>query len=862
MRKRNSSIQIELIIAVISITAAILWAGKVLFFASNSLYLDTTDALPHYTKIEYLAQCISQFKFPSWFPYWYNGATVMQYYPPLSFMLLVPLEIIFHNPTISLKIFIFSSLFIGSIGVWYIYCKHIGRWFGILAAVFYAAQPYFIISLLGWGVIAQAPILAIAPWHLIISINYFKNPRLKTWFFVLLLTLLLLFSHVMHGFMIVLCIIIIMVAAGIVTKRGIGIAVMWGLATALAAGFLGMWWVPGVLPLETPGIPYLSPDSAMSVTANWTWFIPWKDNGIHAHFSGALLLISILSIYFVYKDKSKSRLILMFMYSITVLTLVFSFGYNLPLFKYIPLAKSLVPGRIVTETAIGASILSAYLIKTIFTEIRIKPYSYLFILVAVAPIFSEYYWVVDIKIVPQMNDYKKIEEVIAAIPSTGTNFEKGRFDWTVPAEAVYNYFPYKYNLNIVSGWNIEGTPHNQYLWLRISALANGAYDYIIKKMNDMNVRSLYIDQGDKAFYEKLKQDGFYEIGDFNLGKLLYNDKPSSYFYRQKRNAIAIGKAVSTFELSFPWVVEGKSKNIKDYKLRDFDDYDMILFEEPGIKNMKEEQYFEELIKNLTNERKTVFIEMGRSYFPSSVLDVSFIQYKGGKDAKLVKGVVGTVLGDFYMPDTEDIVGLTGLDETYYSLKEGSITKSINLMGAKYINGSKVYFIGGPLSQLESPSMEYLTGLKFKGDVYKKRDDLIRSALEDVFSNQSHFSKLSLPAFETKNTMWDYKGCSFEYSSQNKESVMISVTYTPRWKIEVDGVKTDVKSVDNLVEVKLPPGYHKVVMSYGITWVGLLGWAVTGISIILLVIAIKLDGKIIYFADRLFNKFLVYLEIRK
>lgn len=860
VRLRKISFNIELVIAVLAITAAILWAGKVLFFASNSLYLDTTDALPHYTKIEYLAKYISQFKLPSWFPYWYNGATIMQYYPPLSFLLLVPLEMIFHNPTISLKIFIFSSLFIGSMGVWYIYYRYIGRWFGILAAVFYAAQPYFIISLLGWGVIAQAPILAIAPWHLIISINYFKNPKLKTWFLVLILTFLLLFSHVMHGFMIALCIVIVMFIACIVLKRGIGIAVAWGIAVALAAGLLGMWWVSGVLPLENPGIPYLLPDSALSVTANWTWFESWKENGIHAHFSGSLIVTSILSFYFVYRDKSESRLVLWFLYSITALTLVFSFGYNLPFFKYIPLAKSLVPGRIVTETAIGASILSVYLIKRIFTDIRIKPFAYLFILVSTAIIIWEYHWVVDIKIVPQMNDYKEVKEVIAAIPNTGTNFEKGRFDWSVPATSIYNYFPYKYDLNIVSGWNIEGTPHNQYLWLRISTLSNGAYDYMIKKMNDMNVRSFYMYKGDVVFYQRLKKEGYYDIGDFSIGTLLYSDKPSSYFYYQKRNAIAIGKAINTFLMSFPWAVEGKSKNITDYRLSDFQDYDMVFFEEPGIKNLREEQYFEELVKNLAKQKKTVFVEMGREYFPSSILDISFVRYKGSKDAELLKN--GDKLGakKFYIPNNEEIIGLTGLDETYYSLKESSITKPINLIGAKNINGSKVYFIGGPLSQLISPSVEYLSGLKLQNQVYKQRDDLIRHALEDVFSNRPHYTDLSLPEFETQNTQWDYKGCSFEYNCETQENVMISVTYTPRWKIKVDGVNVEVKRVDNMVCVKLPAGKHRVEMRYGMTWVGMLGWAMTGFSIILLAVVIKYYKRIMYIADDLFNKLLVYLEI--
>ena len=82
----------------------------------------------------------------------------------------------------------------------------------------------------------------------------------------------------------------------------------------------------------------------MSVTANWTWFVPWADNITNAYFSCSLLILSILSFYFILKDKDKDKHVLWFLYVLTVFTFIFSFGVNLPLFKYLPLAKSLVPG--------------------------------------------------------------------------------------------------------------------------------------------------------------------------------------------------------------------------------------------------------------------------------------------------------------------------------------------------------------------------------------------------------------------------------------------------------------------------------------------------------------------------------------
>ena len=134
------------------------------------------------------------------------------------------------------------------------------------------------------------------------------------------------------------------------------------------------------------------------------------------------------------------------------------------------------------------------------------------------------------------------------------------------------------------------------------------------------------------------------------------------------------------------------------------------------------------------------------------MGVSFINYKGSEDTNLIKTGEEDDLKDFYIPSEDRIIGFAGLDEVYYSLKQSSLTRPIDLIGAKYLEGNRVYIIGGPLSQLLSFSLKYLIGLKYKNEAYKVRDAAIRSAFEYVFSNQPHYTSLSLPAFETSNAV--------------------------------------------------------------------------------------------------------------
>lgn len=91
-----------------------------------------------------------------------------------------------------------------------------------------------------------------------------------------------------------------------------------------------------------------------------------------------------------------------------------------------------------------------------------------------------------------------------------------------------------------------------------------------------------------------------------------------------------------------------------------------------------------------------------------------------------------------------------------------------------------------------------------------------------------YKELDFPPFPVRESKWTHRGFEFFYSnsSENTLSVLVSITYTPKWKAFLDDQPLPVHRLDNLICIKLTPGEHRVLFDYGMTWIGWLGIAVT------------------------------------
>lgn len=871
----NSSL--ELILAILIATLASAAAFSNLLFCSNDVYPLTSDALGHLAKVRYLAECFARLEFPSWYPFWYNGSTVMQYYPPLSYLMMAPIELIVHNVTLTYKIFCFIVLFVGGLGVWTFCRKLIGKWCGLFGIVTYCLQPFLTRSLFGAGVLAQGPVFAISPWFILVVLLYAKKTSRKGFFYATLLTFLLIMSHAMHAFMVCLCIMLVLLMFIINKEITFRDYCSVGISMALGALIAAFWWVVGVTGLENPGIPHLLEEASLLYTATWEWFVPGLGDKAGLIFAFPILLacIGAMVLYFVssrkYRKSDNDHYYILYNIGLTIFTIMFSFGQNAPYFKLIPLYTSLVPGRILSLTSVSGAILCSYLIYSIVSLLKGKvPYYKTISLSFCVVIMALIIWGIN----PYKDNHATVDlntqykYMFSMLNATGSAFEKGRYEWLARVDSAESYFPIQCGFNTSDGWNIEGTPHNRSIWGFNIALSSGCEDYIIKNLLFWNVRAVFTLE-DRVQLRKALESSIYDfkykknINQWNPGVLYTSELPSSYFLIDNRNALTLGKGSLYISMEFPYMVKNYSNDITKYHLEELKRYKLIYIAEPPITTLKQARQFESAVTELVNSGVMVIIEPSNSQ-TIPVFGVSSYNFLFERNPQLirepsVKSIFEIEKIDFNEKGTTR--ALSGLDETYYKLHMNDGRVTTDIIGAKSVGNGKIYFIGMHLSQYLKAGTLWINGnIDDNQTIYTPYADEVKVIIND-FIDQVAVNKNYVPeAFPVINSSWNYAGGNFEYESSRNQQITLSVTYSPRWSAKIDHKPVTVKNRENLIVLDLPAGKHTVSLDYGISKFGILGYAITTLSIGLFILCIVLFDGFLLRLERIVNSIYLYFGI--
>ena len=792
-------------------TIVIIWALWPFLSVSNASYPYTTDGLGHLTRVKYITECFKELKWPSWFPYWYNGSTVMQYYPPLSFVLLAIVQAVTDNIMITFKFTVFMAQLIGSMGVWYFCYRFIGSRIGIIGGILYAVHPFLLRSLLCGGEIAQIPIFAITPWLLCFSLLLFKEPTSFRWLLVCITGALLILSQPMHAFLVSICIGIIVLVLLVERNISISDGLLWVAAIGLGAGLGAFWSMPGVTHLENISIPYMLPEASAVYAAVLSFFDPASRSSGGFYVSISMLLLSFCSIIQIKRNKLILPLLITMLIGIYL-----SFGEALPLYKLIPMHQSFVPRRFLSFSVLAAVILNVYLLKDIIARYQLGNYIYkTFYLILLSSMMI--LLAIDINprtMIIQTDYFKEYQQELKQISVTSNPFEQGRFTWVYPDASQIAYFPMIQGLNMADGWTIEGTPHNRAIWLHNIAISAHCNDYVVKNLLEWNVRSLLVANKFDELQNGLKNQGFKVLNQGTGVSLFYNPAPSSYFMKQERDAIAIGLAAPGMVMNFPWMVQGRSVSLEDYNPKELAKFKLIYLIEPDVKDFKK---FQKIVNELAEENKTIIVSMGRSItWPLNDIIPYWETIQSG--AVLVPTPGSPINFNVALdPDPNGRAPAMGnLDEVWMELHEGD--KRVPAVGYKKIGNNRIYYVGLSLGQQLN---------SYHGTEIKK----LMEQLMDI----AHPNKNFVPAaFPVTNAVWGHDGFSFSYNNPEPSSVLVSVTYTPRWKAKVDGENLEVSQLENLILVDLPAGSHTVSFHYGMTWVGRLGIVLSVFSLLIVI----------------------------
>ena len=842
----NRQLLIEFLLAVFLSVAASIAAFSNIAAMDSQLFNVTSDGLGHLAKVAYLAEHFERLEFPSWCPFWYNGSTMMQYYAPLGYVVMAGIHILVDDIVLAMKWYCLISLSLGGLGVWTICRRFVGRWCGLFGVVLYCLQPMFSMSFFGGGVYAQGVIFLFTPWLLLFVVDFLIEPRSRTFLSIAFFTAMLILSHAMHAFMIGLMIAVVALPYALTGKIRFQSYFMLGVSMVIAALMCGFWWAVGIIEYEAPGVPYLLEEATLLYTATLDWFLPGKSGLLKFSISTQILTLLGWIIYqYIYRRTwapDRRQFCVSIMIYLAVVSAVFSFGQNISVLRKLPLIDILVPGRILSLTAAAAAVAGGYVCYVLLCNhvVRHRLSRVFTLIFCILLIGSTLYEMNPYLREYGIADYDAYYRIyMTRLEGEGEPFEKGRYEWLAPVNSSETYFSTQiYGYNAADGWNIEGTPHNRTIWSYNVALSSGAYEYVLKDQLFWNVRSMYIRKTYTGLLDVLNEYGFKVSIDPSVQTgeecILYtSDQPSSYFLTDPRDSLVIGPGAIAMAHEYPYMVHEYETDLMEYSMSELEQYEVIYIIEPILDSVSRVAAFEDRVSQLVDQGIHVLIE------PSSLQRFPLFGV-GVNNLKL--GAVSAVLAGSDVrneaPETDIILragrqffSLTGLDRVDYKLYGSQHRAGFDMIGTKKVGAGEVVFIGGRLTQyLPSPSY-YIWGFQ-EEDIVPDVASL-KAIITDLIDRKEHSSTFVPGVFDVLSSDWDYKGGAFAYSTDEAQEVTVSVTYTPRWKVTLDGKPIRARSRENLVVLDLPAGLHRVRLEYGISILGYIGYGITAAGLLLL-----------------------------
>ena len=774
------------------------------------------DLMGHLGKVWGMARILSEtWRLPAWFPWWYSTYPSYQYYPPLTLFLLVPVQLLWQNPLRVFQTFLLLSALLRGLGAWALGRYVGGRLCGIVCAFAYAFNPYLISSL--WtGQFASTMLNSLLPWVALVSLRFLHRGTARLWMTCCLAWAALILTHAQHAAQVAPGLAVVMVVLALQDRRYLGRALAWGCTVAAGLGLSAAWALPGTTQLEMPGIPAMRPGHAALLSADWRIFDPrvrlaW----IRIPYYGVSLLAGALAGGAVCRGRERQQGLAWG--AGLAAGLAMCLGWNIPLFRYVPLAAQMQPFRALSFAVLAGAVLAglfsgrtaAWLVSRVG-----HPGKALAVTATVLVGLSFYtdYGPYIFQSGATWDPTAFTAAVRQAPHDAQQPFRVGRFgsDVNLPG-TEHAYYPLVAGLNTIDGWNLEGSAH---MWTMVEHNAYTPQGFMDFQMRDWllwNVRSFLCNEGPNPRQEALLRLGFREAWRRGGYSLLLSPQPSTYFMDPRHSMLTLGgRGALWTTVAYPWTARGYKTRLSEYPREYLDQFSTIFISEPGWDPTEQ---FEATVGWLVRRGKVVILDLSNSeidrVFGVTALPVvaegtMTLQPRPGSPYPRQIQVDVSAARE---PDRTGVV-YYGLDGVWLTREHDGLPEAV--VGYRNVAGGRVYFTGLGLS---------------RAVVATRRRDA-DGVLMPLFDLGSPRKSLYLPAFPVRQPDWSYSGVTFSYQTDAARSLLISITYTPRWQATLDGSPLPVFNHENLVFLVLPAGEHTVVLRYGITWVGWLGWGMT------------------------------------
>jgi hypothetical protein len=767
------------------------------------------DTWGHAFRAEYLAgvmrsEGIGAYFRAAWMPNWYMGDPFLTYYPPLTTLLLAPLIFVLSNPDAAVRILL-SFFFLTFSLLTFLYVdRTFNRWAAFLGTVLAVGAPYQMRTIFFEGNLPRMLSLLALPAIALLS-DRLLAPRTRRAPAVVLLGLCWTWSILAHpqqavifaigvGFYLILRLIL----DPEVPLFALG---PWAASVLLGALFAAPWLLPAYSRAELTNIPYLPLEKIPLFSTSLEGFLPYLDL-THGQvlFGYGSLLIGVLAIA-VRPDPRRTA-----WYLAGLLAISFSLGPSGVFFSLLPLHNQLLPERFINFAAFGIPVAAAGLLP-MGRNLRAIRTVLLVILVTAELIPSA-------RILPG-TPYPQEQAVLQSVADPGG----GRVALlTYPEPTSLEVYFAGTAADLINGWALENTPHHTTL-RRVLSAPDWGPDYLESLFSRWDVRTVVISGGaeadgarefaEAAGFTRMAAIGRYEIWRAAAASARVQAIP-------EQSMLLVGDSLSSLLAAFPFAEEATAGEFSAAQSGRLGEYPVI-----GLyrfaSNPADVESLETQFRN--------YLEAGGTL----VVDLSGMEDLFGQTLTLFG--VNTLRMAFHdsislhwvdetagLPATLPLSGLSektwsgavyeGLDSVLaYADVEDS---SFPVFGYRSIGKGKVWFIGGNLLYYAQQ-----TG----------QDDYRRYLRASVLAGTSLSTDLGMPPVPIQGYVETADGLRFDYAADSSVHALVSYTYSPRWRAEVDGVPVGISSRDHLIRLFLPPGAHHVEIRYdpfGTVWPGL-GW---------------------------------------
>lgn len=800
------------------------------------------DQMGHLFRVWFLTDAVQEgHLFPQWLPHWYSGMDTFRYYPPLSTYLMLPFNLIIDDPVDTYYIFGAVLIFATCITSYRLAMEFISRPFAVMAALLYTFSSLTIASYWFEGNFGRTLVAAIAPLVFLFAYRTLLTRSRSSFILLTVSTTLLVLGHGMQAAMTLLILAPWLLIIALFPQRRWKDLLLTFTGITLGIGLSLFWLLPANTHIDLTNVPAIYIDKILLFSSGINAFdvglfhqltarginhlYSFSYGGLH-YFS--VVLVAMMLAGFILGVWGKLRWPVIGFFIAVFIGILLNFGVKLgDWYTSLPILKSFFPARFLLAALLPASILAGVglqiLVKNIGSAHSLLKKSGNLVLIILLVAFVVWDYFPGFSLVRAGGSESALETFSEDLPEY---YDSGRVFVSTREAAPASYWPTVVGgMNQFFGYAIEGTIHIDTIPEMNKAIVNEDNAYLdhlftLWQVNYALLSSEYI----PVHQERFSEMGFRQVAPSGYTSeapyiLMARTDPLPPAFSFEQNVLAVGVGATGLNRHLPWIATGTSESLEDHDIEFLRSFDAIVLWEPIIKNRKR---FEETVSELAAAGTDIYISPGRlvgdfAFGISSEKTAMSGDYRvenGTESSAPVDGeIMITLPADWYGHIYE------GLDGTELLLETGEGT--VPLLQYKMVEDRKVYFIGAAaLCLLDTASVDEMKSLL-------TNNILARSNPE----TDPGLTPLTSQVAIGKDSM------TVEITTEEDSWVILSESYSPSWRISLDGAPAKYQNLENMLAFYLTAGEHTLDFRYGLTPVQVVSLALSLLSLLVLLVLV-------------------------